>query len=266
MRVFQHLLLIFLALTFVPQAHARRRHKFKGVVVVNQILKLEGRILRNGEDAPEFSGVKQGDLLETQDKSSAVIRIPGLAIFRMSPNTAFRLTKFNDRNESRFEVTNGAVLALFRRPGEHEFVLNHSVIKLHGTTFYAVTSREGKVDQLCLCDGRVTVDAKENRKPSSAPAKSAVPSAAPTATATVAAQPTPTKSPLFGTSLTAEGSPKPTPVPPTPTPAPTPKLPLEVVLSSNNEHKQCEISADGIEMKSGNSLRDLHGDSEVKEL
>jgi hypothetical protein len=247
------LICISVFLLFNGDAEARRHRKFKGVVIVNQILKLDGTITKNGVDVPEYSGVKQGDVLETGEKSQAVIRIPGLGIFRMGPKTKFILTQFNNRDSSRFSLQNGGLLALFRRFGDHEVILNQGVIKLQGTTFYAISPAGGKIDQVCLCQGKIKVVANES--------EDAEPTAEPTA---------PKGTPLFKASLSAEVKPGIVKVEPTavPTAAPTalPTNPRALEIVSNGEHRQCEISQDGIVMKDKSTLIDLHPDSEIKEL
>lgn len=157
----RRLLLIFLLSVFAlmasaPEAHARRRKK-KVNYVVNQILKLEGIIANNGRPAVEFSGIKQGDVLETGPDSYAVIRVPGLGIFRMGPQTQLKMTKFMDRNETKLELIKGELLALYRRVGVHELKSANGVVSPKGATFH-LTSRPGeKSDLLCLCDGRLVL-------------------------------------------------------------------------------------------------------------
>lgn len=229
-------------------AEARRHRKFKGVIVVNQILKLEGTITNNKNPAPEYSGVKQGDLLETGDKSAAVIRIPGLAIFKMDANTRFHLTSFSNRDESRFEVEKGTVLAVFRRAGHHVFKLSKGVLTLHGTTFLSRVTGDG--DEVCLCDGKLAVQLKNEKR----------------ATASVTPSPSPYTGPVISAEPERGASPKlelkASPAP-TPTAAPTPVK--EIEISSSNEHKQFLISDEGIVVK-GLKLLDVHSSREIQEL
>ena len=249
------------ALLFLcPHAEARK-HRFKGVIVVNQILKLDGTINNNGKQAMEYSGVHQGDVLETGDKSTAVIRIPGLAIFKMYANTRLKLAGFNDRNESRFEIEKGSVLNVFRRPGHHVVTLSHGVLTLHGTTFLAKVSEND--DEVCLCDGKISALVKGQKRK--------------TASVTTTPTPTPTSTPVPPSTATSsttnpnEGptiSAAPTPAPsaevsPVPSPAPSPIYEIEV--SSSNEHKQFAITADGIEVKDLNLLNS-HTNQEIQDL
>ncbi|CAM5999550.1 unnamed protein product [Sphagnum balticum] len=256
-------LALVLALSFfleAPSAEARRRKKFKGVIIVNQILKLKGTIKRNGLDVPEYSGVKQGDLLETAEKSEAVIRIPGLGIFRMGPSTEFKLTQFNDRNESRLTLVSGSLLALYRRQGNHELTLNHSQIKIHGTTFLALSPRDGKLDQICLCDGKITVSVYEpkQRKPKGVATPAGVPAASPVASIAPSASPAVNVTPTL---VMASATPTAAPSPPAQT-----AMSKELVVASKDEHKMCEVSAEGVELQTVNKLLDLHTTAEIKEL
>jgi len=239
-------------------AQARKHKKFKGVIIVNQILKLDGHVTRNGVDAPEYSGVKQGDVLETPEKSAAVIRIPGLAILRMGANTKLKLTQFNDRNEARFELFSGELLALFRRVGTHEVKLPKSTVILHGTTFLVAIS---KVESFRLDEGKIEITL---RNPPPLPAKS-----------TPIIEPTPVASPLYHASLSAAATPtlavsKPaTPAPTpmatsTPMPTATPGLPTEVTLAATTEPHFCDVTDDGINLKPEHKLDAQQ--SEIKEL
>jgi hypothetical protein len=254
-------LLIFSFLTGAP-AEARRHKKFKGVIIVNQILKLTGKLTRNGEDAPEYSGVKQGDVLETGDKSEAVIRIPGLLILQMKPNTKMKLTQFGNRDNSRFEILTGGVLFVFKRNGDHTLKLNRSTITIHQpTTFFVVSAQESKFDQLCLCDGKVGVEVREplKKKSNIIIAETQAPPPNPKAPAILKAENTPTLD------STPKSSPTPSPTPTaTATPEPTPASTMEV--TSNNENKQWEISEDGIVSKPEGKLLELHNQDQIKEL
>jgi hypothetical protein len=244
------IVLLCVNLFFTNIAEARRHKKFKGVIIVNQILKLTGTITRNGEDAPEFSGVKQGDVLETADKSSAVIRIPGLALFQMGPNTKLKLTQFNDRNESRFELFYGDFVALFRRVGVHEVKLPHGLLRLHGTTFFVLSPKDAKSDQICLEEGRIDVSVLESF---------VKPEPAPTAVGT----------PLYHASLSAAATPTGGTVPsPTPTPAPTvqPVSSTSAQLTTTDEPKSCEVTAQGVDLNPHGNIAALHSKEELREL
>jgi hypothetical protein len=143
-------------------------------------------------------------------------------------------------------------LALFRRFGDHEVILNQGVIKLQGTTFYAISPAGGKVDQVCLCNGKIRVVANENESDSA--------EATPEPTA-------PKGTPLFKASLSAEVKPGIVKAPPTPAPTTAPPTtPRTLELVSAGEHKQCEISDAGIILKDKSTLVDLHPETEVKEL
>jgi hypothetical protein len=248
-------------LLFSFAAEARRHKKFKGVIIVNQILKLDGHVTRNGVDAPEYSGVKQGDILETPEKSAAVIRIPGLAILRMGSNTKLKLTQFNDRNEARFELLSGELLALFRRVGTHEVKLPKSTIKLHGTTFI-VAIKDSKTEELRLDDGKIEVALRN-------PPAAEKPTPPPTPTPEPTAVPTPVASPLFHASLSAPATPTPAATPkivasPTPTPSPTAGLPTEVTMTATTDPQFCEILDSGINLKPEHKLDDQQ--SEIRKV
>jgi hypothetical protein len=167
----QHRILsLILALMMVPlfqsPALARRKRKFKGVIIVNQVLKLDGTMTLNGHPAPEFSGVKEGDVIETGEKSFAIIRIVGLGIFRMGPLARLKLKSFHNRDESKFELEGGEVLSLFKRPGSHEMDMPHSKLNLHQSVFIARVGN-GDGDEVQLIDGRIVVKdllAKKDRE------------------------------------------------------------------------------------------------------
>ena len=104
-KIFGLFLIVFICVSFFQvEAHAKKKKKFKGIIIVNQILKLSGTISVNGNPTPEYSGFKEGDTLETGEKSFAVLRIPGLAIYRLGPQTKIKLTKFSNRDNSKFEL------------------------------------------------------------------------------------------------------------------------------------------------------------------
>jgi hypothetical protein len=154
---FQCVLLILLCLTFISaSSFAKHKKKFKGIIIVNQVLKLDGTLKINGNLAPEFSGVKEGDVLETGEKSVAIVRIVGLGIFRMSPKARFKLKSIHNRDESRFELIDGEVLSVFKRPGSHEVRLPHSLMSLHQGIF-AGRVGNGDGDEVQLLDGKIEV-------------------------------------------------------------------------------------------------------------
>ena len=160
MELRHQVLAFFLSFLMIPvfqgQAFARHKKKFKGVIIVNQILRLDGTLTVNGNPAPEFSGVKEGDILETGEKSYAVVRIVGLGIFRLSPLSRMKLKSFHNRDESRFELFGGEVFSVFKRPGTHEMKLPHSVVSLHQSIFIARTGG-GDGDEIQLFDGKIEV-------------------------------------------------------------------------------------------------------------
>jgi hypothetical protein len=185
-------LLVFLMLNLYfldAEARSKRRHKrAKLNIVVNQILKLDGVLTRNGQPAPEFSGVKDGDVLETGERSVAIIRIPGLGLFRMGPQTKFRMTKFQGRDLTRLELLSGNLTVLFKRLGDHEMILPRGLIIPQGANFLASTNGK-EVDDVVLCAGKIKVKAfnaadeeekveQVKKKPTATPAPSPSPSPA----------------------------------------------------------------------------------------
>ncbi len=179
---------LFILLLDVSPAEARKHHKFKGVIIVNQILKLSGTITNNGTAAPEFSGVKEGDVLETGDKSSAVIRVPGLAIYRLGEKTKVRLTKFANRDHSKLQVFNGEVLILYKRLGDHEITTPQSSIVPEGAAAQTLGVRvraadkpgDRSTDEISLWDGKIQIKSLNAPMPKTSvadatPVKSKVP-------------------------------------------------------------------------------------------
>lgn len=222
-------------------AQARRRHrKFKGVIVVNQILKLSGTITNNGKPVPEFSGVREGDVLETGDRSYAVIRIPGLGIFRMGEKTKICLTKFWNRDKAKIELMSGELFSLFHRFGNHEVKLPRSTASLdEEATFYASTVVSDGSDDYCVCDGKVQIKAKE-AEPTVAAANTPAPVAAATPASTATATPAPT-------------------------PTPTPNV-SELKISSRWMHKAVHVHGGNAIESAENSLLRKHGEALIQEL
>jgi hypothetical protein len=157
----RNLILFLASLIFVStlgdsaEARRRRKKRVRGKIIVNQILKLEGTITNNGNPAMEFSEIKQGDVLETGESSYAVVRVPGLGLFRMGPKTRLKMTSFMDRNNTKIEMTGGEVLALYRRLGEHQFVTPNGIISPRAATFQVLNRTGEKNEILCHCDGRL---------------------------------------------------------------------------------------------------------------
>ncbi|MBK9293502.1 MAG: FecR domain-containing protein [Oligoflexia bacterium] len=154
-------LMAFLIFVTSVDAEARRkkRRRSKGVVIVNQILKLSGTMSIDGKDVPEFSGVKEGNLLETGEKSYATVRIAGLLILKMSPQTQLKLTKFMNRDNTKFELLKGEVLFIFKRLGTHEVLTPKSKIipigNFASNTFFISNLTDG--DEIALWDGKIQV-------------------------------------------------------------------------------------------------------------
>lgn len=141
------------------EAKRKKRKKSKGVIIVNQILKLSGTMTIDGKDTPEFSGVKEGDTLETGEKSYAVVRIPGLVIFKMNPQTQLKLTKFMNRDITKFELTKGEALFVYKRLGQHDLITPKAKINPVGNsksnTFFVSNLTDG--DEIALWDGKIQV-------------------------------------------------------------------------------------------------------------
>ncbi len=256
-------------LSGVDDAHARRHRKFKGVIIVNQLLKLDGTATNNGQPALEFSAVKQGDVLTTGEKSSAVIRIVGLGIFRLGPKTTFKITRFSDRNESRMELIGGEVLSVYRRPGNHEFKTPRGIINFHSAvTFFASGQSEAKSGFVCLCDGKINL---QNIISSSEAARRALPVVMPSAFLNKApVESAPGKSaPVISAIKGAPPAPAPVLASPSPVEEPSPSPPKEFVDDSNIasqwNHKQIQLSENGIEVIENEPPKD-HSDKQIKEL
>ncbi len=275
-------------------SEARRHRKFKGVIIVNQILHLDGSATNNGQPAPEYSGVKQGDLLATDDRSSMVVRIPGLGIYRLGPKSKFKLTSFSDRNESRFELLTGELLALYRRTGYHELKTPRGIISVHGNSTFVVTT-ESKSELICACDGKLHV---QNMVPPDEMIRRPLPVTVPPAVLTTG--PTP-KTGKAETALVQSEGPPPIDAPkvsastefspqapqqPSPLLSPTPLQQISAIaevekplrtdetlrtqvwdlnIGSQWNHKQVQLSENGIENYSGDALKG-HNEKNINEL
>jgi hypothetical protein len=231
----------------------RRKRRSKGKVIVNQILKLDGTITNNGRPAVEFSEVKQGDLLETGASSYAVVRVPGLGLFRMGPQTQFKMTSFMDRNNTKLEITKGEVLALYRRMGDHELKSANGVVSPRLATLH-LTSRPGeKSDLLCLCKGRLALPQIASTASQAPPASASQtpPAASPAAAVGVTAV-TPNASAKSEPQLSVEAGGK---IPP--------EVPMQI--ESSGEHKRFELAPKNIEPREVSPPK-AHSESLIQDL
>lgn len=235
---------VFLSLSLKPDgAEARRRKKYKGPIIVNQILRLDGTMTDNGAPTTEFAGIKEGDVLETGPKSSAVIRIPGLGIYRLGENTKVRLAKFGGRDISKFEVNKGDFLCIYKRLGSHEVSSLTASVHPNGNsasnTFWLSDLEKKSV--VALWDGKIDIKAKN------APAE--VPAQAPSPT------PTPTPSPTKEAELKASNVPVDSKIAPTVEPKPipmpiNPKFVSDITATAKNELLRYVITPEkGLEQK-----------------
>lgn len=164
------ILLLVVTTVVASPSEAKRHKKFKGIVIVNQVLKLRGTLTNNGQQAMEFSGVKEGDLLETGPNSMAIVRIPGLLVMRLAEQTKVKLTKFGNRDRSQIDVIAGQVLFMVKRLGDHAFNFPEAVVKPQGaaTQIFLIQAEQG----LGLWDGKIKISSKNFK---GAPVKSSEP-------------------------------------------------------------------------------------------
>ncbi|MDZ4676472.1 MAG: hypothetical protein SGI74_03095 [Oligoflexia bacterium] len=228
---------------FSVDAEARKKKRSKLNIVVNQILKLDGTLTRNGEPAPEFSGVKDGDLLETGERSVAIIKIPGLGLFRMGSQTKFRMTKFQGRDLTRLELIGGDITVLFKRLGDHEMILPRGVIEPLGASFKASTDAK-EIDNVVLCSGKLKLKAftkaEENERAAEANPKPKGKKSSLTKINQTAIIGMPVVAAPVVTTASAT---------PAPTDTPSDKLPTEITLTLESESKYVQLVDQGLEIK-----------------
>lgn len=155
MQIFSVFLIIGILISS-NQSEGRRKRRAKLNLPVNQILKLEGQVQNNGSQAQEFSGVKDGDVLETSDKSFAIVRVPGLGLYRLGPKTKVKMSKFANRDETRVEVLTGEVFAMIKRLGSHSIQTPKSQMS-SSQGFLALASNVGGEEEIAIYDGNVEI-------------------------------------------------------------------------------------------------------------
>ncbi len=239
----KNVVLLLMTLSLFSIAAEARKKKFKGVIIVNQILKSAGTMTDNGTPAPEFSGVKEGDVLETAPASFAMVRIPGLGIFRLGAATKIKLTKFYNRDTSKFELFKGELLSVYKRLGQHEVKLPGATVYPNGNsnsnTFVTVAGEKNLVG---VWDGKLVIKAAN-----ALPADTAAPQPA------LLTNPTPSKTPELKSDPNAP---------------PAVATRSEITVASKDTYKKVVVGSQGLEEKeeSAVSLPDIKIIQEMESL
>lgn len=162
-RTLTFFILFLLVFSFTDAEARRKKKKFKGPIIVNQILRLNGSMKINDTPTQEFAGIKEGDILETGENSWAIFRIPGLGIYYLGPQSKLKLSKFAGRDITKFDLEKGNVLSIYKRLGTHEVRANEAIVSPAGNSpsnIFWVTSQDAD-SVIYLWDGKVQIQASQ---------------------------------------------------------------------------------------------------------
>jgi hypothetical protein len=152
-----------------------RKSRSRGPIIVHRILNLKGVALIDGIQAPEFAGIKEGNLIETKADSMLLARMVGLGMFRLGENSQVKLLKYLNREKLRMEALRGDVLIFLRRPGDHQIIAGDQVITIQKDAIVRIKMNQGEDAQICACKGEFKSAAKGSAKQSSAAESSPTP-------------------------------------------------------------------------------------------
>lgn len=119
---------------------------------------MSGIVLLNGQPVKLQTQVKNGDTIETGDKSFCIIRINSKSVIRLGKNTFF-IYRISD-TENTFELRKGWLSGLTRK----KFVKSESynistptgTAAVRGTS-YCIVAESPESSYFCVCNGTVTV-------------------------------------------------------------------------------------------------------------
>jgi len=171
-------------------AEARRRHRSRSrePVIVHRLLNLKGTALIDGKVAPEFAGIKEGNLIETKEDSYLIARMVGLGMFRLGENSRVKLQRFLNRDKLKMEALKGDVLVFIKRPGEHLITAGDQVITINNDAIVRIKVNDNHEAQVCACKGEFKSSARNSATESSTAAVTSSPNTAAPTPSPVAAQ------------------------------------------------------------------------------
>jgi hypothetical protein len=116
-----------------------------------------GEVMLDGQPGTLNQEIKSETTIETGDQSRAEIRIGTGSGIQVRQNSNVKLIK--DQDQWKTEVTEGAVLNLFRPGSRYQLRGPAGVIAIRGTIFY-VHCYNDSTQYVCTCNGTVGIDSE----------------------------------------------------------------------------------------------------------